>query len=53
MQYRVLTPINHNGILLSPGELFCFDEKAAPALLESGAIEEAAKPFSDTEKLEA
>jgi hypothetical protein len=45
MQYQVLSPIRHDGKAIAPGELIDLGESQATALLASGAVEIAFKPY--------
>lgn len=46
MQYKVISPLNHNGRNIQPGALIDLPKEQAAPLLASQTIELAAKPFT-------
>jgi len=46
MQYKVISPINYNGVRFVTGDSIDLSEQDAAKLLEGGAIEPMRRPFS-------
>ncbi|BBO20449.1 MAG: hypothetical protein HKUEN07_12910 [Rhodocyclaceae bacterium] len=46
MQYKVISPLQHDGRTFQPGVLIDLPEKDAAPLLASQTIERTAKPFT-------
>ena len=46
MQYRVISPLNRDGINIKPGAIAELSGKDAESLLKSGTVEAIHKPFA-------